>query len=174
MVVKMYGGIAGNATNQMCGATSLIINGCANYGIIKSEHSLAGILGAQSSGVDCIIKNCYNVGDINVKRNTAGILATNNGIIKNCYNIGECSNNSDDMKYVLAYKNTGIVTDSYYLNEKLEDGTIIDENFMKTQEFVNMLNIDTESKENTGAYVIDTMGINNGYPILKGLLELYK
>ena len=53
----------------------------------------------------------------------------------------------------------------------MENGTIIDENFMKTQEFVDMLNTDPETGENTGAYVMDTIGINNGYPILKWQLE---
>ena len=52
----------------------------------------------------------------------------------------------------------GKITNSYYLNEELEDGTKIDETFMKSQEFVNILG---------DAYTMDTKGINKGYPILK-------
>ena len=56
----------------------------------------------------------------------------------------------------------GIISNSYSYKDKLEDGTILDEEFMKSQKFVDMLG---------DAYTMDTTGINDGYPILKWQLE---
>ena len=137
---------------------------CANYGVIKSEHSGAGII--NESLENTYISNCYNFGDLyttnryieSYGKPYGGIVCNNIGKISNSYNVGKCYLKKEYKGCQLFYTNTGEVENSYYLNETLDDGTILTEEFMKSDKFLNMLGSE---------YVKDNSGKNNGYPMLK-------
>ncbi len=140
------------------------LNECANYGVIKGEHSGAGIINESLENTD--ISNCYNFGDLYATisyleaygKPYGGVVCNNMGKISNSYNIGKCYLKKEYKGCQLFYTNTGEVENSYYLNETLNDGTILTEEFMKSDNFLNMLG---------GEYVKDNSGKNNGYPMLK-------
>lgn len=136
---------------------------CANYGVIKSNCSGAGII--NESLENTYIINCYNFGDLYTNRYIeaygkpyGGIVCNNMGKISNSYNVGKCYLENEYKGCQLFYTNTGEVENSYYLNETLDDGTILTEEFMKSDNFLNMLGSE---------YVKDNSGKNNGYPMLK-------
>ena len=136
---------------------------CANYGVINSNHSGAGIINESLENTD--ISNCYNFGDLYTYsyieaygKPYGGIVCNNIGKISNSYNVGKCYLKKKYQGCELFYDNTGEVENSYYLNETLDDGTILTEEFMKSDNFLNMLGSE---------YVKDNSGKNNGYPMLK-------
>ncbi len=136
---------------------------CANYGVIKSGNNSAGIIYSSLENTD--ISNCYNFGDLYTTsyvevygKPYGGIVCNNMGKISNSYNVGKCYLSNKYKGCQLFYTNTGEVENSYYLNETLDDGTILTEEFMKSDNFLNMLGSE---------YVKDNSGKNNGYPMLK-------
>lgn len=136
---------------------------CANYGVIKSGNNSAGIIYSSLENTD--ISNCYNFGDLYTNsyievygKPYGGIVCNNMGKISNSYNVGKCYLSNKYKGCQLFYTNTGEVENSYYLNETLDDGTILTEEFMKSDNFLNMLGSE---------YVKDSSGKNNGYPMLK-------
>ncbi len=136
---------------------------CANYGIIKGNNGSAGIINESFENTD--ISNCYNFGDLYTNyyidvygKPYGGIVCNNMGKISNSYNVGKCYLKKEYKGCQLFYTNTGEVENSYYLNETLDDGTILTEEFMKSDNFLNMLGSE---------YVKDNSGKNNGYPMLK-------
>ncbi len=164
-----YGNIRSNS-NSAAGivdrGAQVNIENCINFGDIYGCYSAAGIAGSFTEGA--IIKNCYNVGNVShyVDRfNIGGIVCTNIGIIENCYNIGQVFESDKYVGNYITKENQGEIINSYYLGEKLENNKLVDEDFMKSEEFAKMLG---------EAYSMDTENKNNGYPILKKLSELYK
>lgn len=136
---------------------------CANYGVLKGKNSGAGIINESLGNTD--ISNCYNFGDLYTNlyievygKPYGGIVCNNMGKISNSYNVGKCYLSNKYKGCQLFYDNTGEVENSYYLNETLDDGTILTEEFMKSDNFLNMLGSE---------YVKDSSGKNNGYPMLK-------
>ena len=136
---------------------------CANYGVLKGNNSGAGII--NESLENTYISNCYNFGDLYTNyyvevygKPYGGIVCNNMGKISNSYNVGKCYLSNKYKGCQLFYTNTGEVENSYYLNETLDDGTILTEEFMKSDKFLNMLGSE---------YVKDNSGKNNGYPMLK-------
>ena len=136
---------------------------CANYGVIKGGNNSAGIIYSSLENTD--ISNCYNFGDLYTTsyvevygKPYGGIVCNNIGKISNSYNVGKCYLKKEYKGCQLFYTNTGEVENSYYLNETLDDGTILTEEFMKSDNFLNMLGSE---------YVKDNSGKNNGYPMLK-------
>ena len=172
-----YGDIDGKSTSGgIAGKLGDIgvIEYCANFGNISTafEGYGGGIVG-RLSNTTVRIKNCYNTGDISSGTTYVGGITGTVGEIDRCYNIGKCFLKSVFYGTNLEPKelNDVKITNSYYLDQEIESGKTIDEIFMKSQEFVDMLNTDSETGEKTDAYVMDTKGINNGYPILKWQLE---
>lgn len=59
------------------------------------------------------------------------------------------------------------IQNSYWLGTNLEDTTCKDTEFMKTQDFVDLLN-----SEDDKIFLKDATGINKGYPILSWQKEI--
>ena len=170
------GGLSGNLTEE-----------CYNLGNINVEFNGNGeqILEVQVGGVSGnleageIISNCYNIGNVTANSNkeelfvggiaSKGIGGEESPEIKNCYNIGSVYGNCDERKYIggIASLLTAEITNCYYLNQEnftnngAEAGTVITEEEMKQDSFVELLNNENEEE----IWKKDT-GINNGYPIL--------
>lgn len=135
-----------------------IIDSCVNYGKIDANYQNAGIISVPRDAVN-VISNCYNLGEVySIGTPYGGITGKNIGKISNSYNIGKCYLKKKYQGCELFYDNIGEVENSYYLNETLDDGTIFTEEFMKSDNFLNMLGSE---------YVKDNSGKNNGYPMLK-------
>ena len=123
------GGIAGNESYSS-------INNCYNTGYISGRGSnvcnVSGIVREMSGNV----YNCYNIGDISSTSssskefNTAGGISTSNSRIYNCY-------------YLETIKITGIKKDS---------GTEISDDYMKSDEFFSILNVDEVWENEPGTY----------------------
>ena len=130
------------------GVSGLIINEishCYNTGniMVNCENSFAGgIVGDMNEDInplnDIFINSCYNAGNIEAT-NIGGIIA------KTDYEI--ITINVDNCYYI----NTIASINNY--------GSPKSESEMKTQDFVNMLNV------NGDFYAMDDMYVNHGYPI---------
>ena len=130
---NMAGGIMGMAENAT-------INNCYNKGVVVGDGTDAiagGLLGVTHNNVQ--MANSYNVGDIS-GANYSGCLVGNkmDGVldVENCHYINTCSQD--------------------------EYGTPQSDSFMRTMEFVNLLN--GQNLELVWAF--DANNVNEGFPIL--------
>ena len=141
------------------------------------EIQVGGVSGILEAGE--IISNCYNIGNVTANSNkeelfvggiaSKGISGEESPEIKKCYNIGSVYGNCDERKYIgeIASLLTAEITNCYYLNQEnftnngAEAGTVITEEEMKQDSFVELLNNGNEEE----IWKKD-VGINNGYPIL--------
>ena len=154
------------------------VNNCYNVDRIysKSENPLfqnkisvsGGIVGSAdatgsvSNGIT--IRNCYNRGEIvsSPSYNSAGIIPVlSNSIsantIINCYNTGSASN-------AIKYGASGTVTNCYACAGSFTyGGSSVTAAFMKTQDFVNLLN---NGPVPNNAYALDNNVVNGGFAIL--------
>jgi hypothetical protein len=162
------GGIVGYANTS-------IISNCYNTGNISatSDHNYeyyccsGGIAGQSSSS----ISNCYNTGNISATASyfysySGGIAGQSSSSISNCYNTGNISSYASYYPYLRGIANEGSVTNSYYLVTcgATGAGQSKTEEFMKTAEFVSLLN--GGAKANF-AFAQDVVPFsNNGYPVL--------
>ena len=132
----------------------------ANLGNIKGKTTTGGI-----TGMNGIIENCYNIGNIESEYVVGGISGRSYDI-KNCYNVGEIvyGENSSYHGAIVGNKASGgSVSNCYYLegciNESNEYGEPKTADFMRSQEFVYLLN------NETSCWVMDTLNENDGYPV---------
>ena len=164
--------LSGNACGGICGyARHVKIYRSYNVGNISSSYSYCGgIIGYVHSSVSysndtVIISNCYNTGDISSYGSSSsigGICSYISGgqlLVTNCYNVGTL---------YTATNRFGIaplpVSNCYYLNTCGQNissggGTPKTEAQMKSPSFPIILNSDSV------VYVMDTLNINQGYPI---------
>lgn len=169
---------------------SVVISECANFGNIKaSTAQAAGILGYSANGQVGItnstavfsIVNCYNRGEISAAEQAGGIVATiisdvANSTIDNCYNAAAI--NCLDFSYSIYGSNGGLKNTN--INYVFNDKTLCNKSFvpdyapvptvsgnyttaeMLAQDFVKQLN---SYEESNNVWVMDTEGINDGYPV---------
>ena len=132
----------------------------ANLGNIKGQNYVGGII-----GINGTVENCYNVGTIDGENAVAGIAGRSSNI-KNSYNVGQVvyGENSSYYGAIVGMKPSGGgIINCYYL-----EGCIADPNeygepktaeFMRSMEFVNLLNNETD------VWVYDEENTNDGYPV---------
>ncbi len=160
-----HGGIVGD--NKGNG----IIQYCFNKGNLNQErYFIGGIAGSNVA----TIQYCYNTGNISTTKgngvsSNAGVYGIgSSGNVKNCYNIGEIKCLQGGRPYQIAGPDATI-QNSYYLGTNSDDETCKDLEFMKTQDFVDLLNAD-----NGEIFCMDEDVINDGYPILSWQSEKSK
>ena len=164
------GGISG-------GGTDATITNCYNTGKVTATNQAGGGIIGQSgytrgSRQECTIRNCFNSGEITGKEMIGGIAGCVFINIYNSYNIGTIKGeNVENTGEIVSRIDYGILDKVYYLKNRNNiysrivesDVTVTnaeakEENFMKSQEFVNLLGEENWKIE---------QGKNNGYPILK-------
>lgn len=162
------GGIIGEAVGSI-----KIIN-CANIGNVESYYRpVGGILGEAYANSE--ILNCYNIGKINASKPTAVSYANACGIasgtanlkqIYNCYTAGKLYSYYNGRKYAIGASGD-LIENCYYLNNQpeenvnIEEGVnVIDEQFIKSQEFVDELNKNIEGNEELCKWKLG----EDGYP----------
>ena len=133
---------------------------CANLGDVKGKQGVGGIIGLNGT-----VENCYNMGKITAEDAVGGIAGRSLNI-KNCYNAGEIIYNegaSNKGAIVGTKPSGGSISNCYYLegciDESNEYGEPKTADFMRSAEFVNMLNNDND------VWVLDVENTNDGYPV---------
>ena len=140
------------------------VRNSANLGNIKGVQMVGGIIGM---GTGCI-ENCYNMGRIegeNMLGGLEGVSMGNSVGVSNSYNIGEIvyTDGADYKGAIVGRLVKGEIYNCYYLegciDESNEYGEPKTADFMRSSEFVNMLNNDTD------VWVMDAENTNDGYPV---------
>lgn len=149
-----------NASAGISAFGSPYMTNCANLGNITGKNGVGGI-----AGMNGVIENCYNIGTIKGE-NMIGGIAGRGYQLKNCYNVGEVSynENSTNVGAIVGNKPSGgSVTNCHYLEgciaQTNEYGEPQTAEFMRSQEFVNILNNDTD------VWAYDEDNTNDGYPV---------
>ena len=129
------GGIAGQAVNYA------EITACYNTGAIAANKNIGGIVGKVY--VACAPQGCYNIGSVSIGINAGAVM-------------GEI----DGTDYIVLTKGS-----FYREGDSVQDANAkaVKEASMKTDSFVNRLNMETGEMP----FVADTKAVNSGYPILK-------
>jgi hypothetical protein len=156
-----------------------------NYFVAASAGGIVGCASSLPNSASINIKNCYSVADISaitanaddIRNYAGGIFGTtyrtwgagdgNNISIENCYAVGNVV--SDTIGGILAKYGVidfptrlATVTNSYYINTiecSNGYGNPMSDEFMKSAEFVNMLNV------GGAVFIMDENNANNGYPV---------
>lgn len=168
---------------------TLITNEVDAHNIPICSGGIVGCSNTGSSMLTLLIKNCYSVADINAitimpedKGNYAGGIFggtynigwgenyTTNITIENCYMVGNIV--ADTIGGIIAKygfmpepelpERQAVVLNSYYVNSIISDndyGTAVSDDYMKSEEFVNLLNA------NDIVFMMDDNNDNQGYPI---------
>lgn len=132
----------------------------ANLGDINGKNGVGGIIGMNGH-----VESCYNMGNISAEDVVGGIAGRSTDV-KNSYNVGGISyfESATHKGAIVGYKTSGSIVNCYYLEgciaESNEYGEPKSAEFMRSQEFVNLLNSDLT------IWKMDTENINNGYPII--------
>lgn len=156
------------SNNAMVGGitpTGNDIKNCANIGNIILNHTVVaagGIVAGASK-----IENCYNTGNITITAtyaNAVGGIAGQSTSIKNCYNVGNIASSRYCGAIIGSPGTTDSIVNCYYSIGCIEEnngiGIPMIADFMRTHEFVNMLN------NGTDIWAYDENNINDGYPVL--------
>lgn len=151
--------------------------GCYNTGKVYANGGYAGGI-ASMIGTYSTIMNCFNVGEIGGDNDVIGGIAAGlgqDGKLANCYNAGKVKRPEGylgkmNMGEILGITASEDITNAFYNFEIAENmGGIADSDSYGTEGFA------TEEMQNNekfvdmlgaGVWVMDTEGINNGYPIL--------
>lgn len=157
------GSIKGDNCGGIVGKGSYINISCCWNGTDIEGNNGGGIIGDAS---DFSINNCYNTGYVsgNIAGGIIGV-AQNTKQMSNSYNVGEVSNTGFfDCLLGQTINDTANVENCHYLNScgQSDYGTSQDDFFMKSMEFVNILN----SNNPQLIWACDANSLNNGYPIL--------
>lgn len=133
---------------------------CVNYGKISANNRSSGII--ETLGSSGKMVNCYNLGDIYSRKSTygkpyGGLVVENKGNISSSYNVGKCYLGNNYKGCQIYFENEGNIENTYFLNQTLDDGTVITSEFMKSDDFLKMLGEE---------YAKSKLSKNNGYPML--------
>lgn len=160
------GGIVGYISGGYT-AGKRVIQNCANYGDISStSNDAGGIVGNVYGAVT--IQNCYNCGTISGGNWRAGgivsFLSSSYGKVLNCYTIGKATAKRGDFAQVVGKKNSGTITNCYYLSTLGTDSnaTAVTETELKAV-----------PKGLGDAFQQDATNLNSGYPILRWQIPTY-
>lgn len=170
MINGVYaGGIVGETVSNQ------IIRNCINKGNVIAEKDAGGIIGEcslYSGGNRFDISYSYNIGTIESKENyAAGLIGRySDGTAKSCYNVGNITTKGNNYKgplvgYTFAttteFLNCFYIKGDYGISQS--KGVEKEEQEMKTQDFVDLLN---ENQEKV-VWKMDLTDKNNGYPVFE-------
>ncbi|HMM05732.1 MAG TPA: S-layer homology domain-containing protein [Clostridiales bacterium] len=176
------GGIAADANS----GKKVTISECFNAGriipIAYKLSSFGGIVGYSSEYA--VISNCYNTGDISgmttylTNAGSGGITGGTGGDITNCYDVGSIGIVQSVGAHIMgssiggisSFNNCYFLKDGFYCGVRDRQGNDMDDTYdVKGMEAENMRGEDFVTQLNGAggtAFVADTNGLNNGYPVL--------
>lgn len=152
-----------NACGFVTSPKGSVIRNCINVGNIKGNHT-GGIVSNGSAKIE----NCYNTGNIEGGEYVGGIAGAilgSSNYVRNSYNIGQitATESTKESGGIIGASNAKI-ENCHYLNTSIENanehGEAQTADFMRSQDFVDLLNKDTD------VWCFDNDNINDGYPIL--------
>lgn len=156
------GALTGNYVGGIVGVYASEIVECYNEGDITANDYGGGICGRARVTT---INNCYNTGSVS-GTTTGGLVGSviQSCTITNCYNVGDVSS-TNNMGCLIGLLSGNItVGNCYYLNTCTESeyGEPKSEDYMRTQDFVDLLNGENEEH----VWVMDVNHTNSDFPIL--------
>lgn len=160
------GGIVGYISGGYT-AGKRVIQNCANYGDISStSNDAGGIVGNVYGAVT--IQNCYNRGTISGGNWRAGgivsYLNSSYAKVLNCYTIGKATAKRGDFAQVVGKKNSGTITNCYYLSTLGTDSNAT---------AVTDTELKAVPKGLGDAFVAAPKRLNDGYPVLRWQIPTY-
>ena len=182
---RSVGGIVGKigktSANNGDGSRGGIIENCANFANVSNTDAkgCGGIIGAGWNGG--LIKNCYNAGNISTTYGcpTGGISGSNEIIIENCFNVGNITAITDRYAMAIGTNNGGgSQISAYWLTGSAAGGGYYGaigstsyalektEEYMKSDEFVTLLNENAGKNVFSADFESASQRINRGFPIL--------
>ncbi|MFR3328804.1 MAG: hypothetical protein ACLTSL_01310 [Odoribacter splanchnicus] len=160
--VTNHAGFLAMNVGGICGINYGGISGCAFTGTVYGEKFIGGIAGDMKR--EGYIENCYNRGKVKSETyGSGGIVGyTAGGKIRNCYNAGSGGAPilSSPYPFENSYYDTKTYRDPYYCPPEGKTTR-----FMKSTAFVKVLN----ERKADGLWLEDTKGVNDGYPVIKGI-----
>ena len=169
----------GDVTGETCaggivGNRATTVEECYNTGNVECEsaQAKAGGIAGWSWNV-MYINNCYNAGAVSSSGGEEVFTPAAGGLIgytpwsiaiNNSFNIGEVTSTNIAGCLVGFYPNMPSLENCFYLNTctQSEIGTSLDEEYMRSQEFVDVLNNGNRDE----VWGLDVNNNNNGFPIL--------
>lgn len=158
-----YGNVESGYASGIISSASVSgeIYDCVNYGKISACNRAAGII--ENIGSSGKMVNCYNLGDIYSRTSIygkpyGGLVVENKGNISSSYNVGKCYLGNNYKGCQIYFENEGNIENTYFLNQTLDDGTVVTSEFMKSDDFLKMLG---------EGFTKSSLGENNGYPMLR-------
>ena len=157
------------------GLNNGVTNTCINNGIVASQESDVGGIVGNSNDSNAKLINSYNLKEIAGMSHVAGIIGNcNKGQVLNCYSIGSIrgANNINSVIGVKSATDTAARNCFYLSTLSTTDENATQKNMeeMKSQAMVDLLNTGQPDKP----WVMDTNGINDGYPVLKWQMDELK
>jgi hypothetical protein len=144
-----------NNVGGIASTGSITVKNCANIGDIKGNNGVGGIAGFNGN-----IENCYNTGRVEGADFVGGIAGKATSIT-NGYNVGDVVADGANKGGIAGKVNTNV--NCYYLESCIAEsnnyGEPMTAEFMRSQEFVNLLNNDTN------VWIADSENTNDGYPV---------
>ena len=148
-------------------ASSKEITGCVNTGTVSSNsYNAGGIVGYINGQVT--VDSCYNRGTVTGGGWRAGgitaYLDSSYAKVLNCYTIGKATAKRGDFAQVVGKKNSGTITNCYYLSTLGTDSnaTAVTETELKAV-----------PKGLGDAFVTAPKDLNDGYPVLRWQIPTY-
>ena len=147
----------------LCITNKGTIEGCIIDGIVDVDETTSGLVCYTNSGT---IKNVGVLGSLSGHNSDVSVIAyRNSGLIDNVYTTVEMkltksgkyeSSNGD----AIVYTNSGTINNAYYAFNSSQYGIKVDNDSMKTQEFVEILNENNSSLKSAFTFV------ENNYPAI--------
>ena len=161
-----------NCIGGVVGSNYGVTNTCVNNGIVAGQQSDVGGIVGNLNDSNAKVINSFNTKEIAGMSHAAGIIGNcNKGQVLNCYSIGSISG-ANSINSVIGVKSAtdAISRNNFFLSTLSttdENATSKTMEEMKSQEMVNLLNMGQADQP----WALDTMGINDGYPVLKWQME---
>lgn len=180
-------GVSGSVTGRIdvagvVGRTRGIVQMCYSICTVTGNTNVGGVSG--NSDQHSIVKNCYNVGAITGITNVGGVTGNidkKSVMVHNTYSSGTVTG-TNNVGGVAGSNFGGTVWNNYYDNTKFSGGGISGGDVlpddgavgypqisMQDPVIVGLLNSDNPDGE---VWLLDTSGINDGYPILGEFMPL--
>lgn len=168
---KYAGGIVGHSEIRR----TVDIEECYNQGTITGTYA-GGIVGLCLRPA-ATINNCFNTGTINADGTglsslsvgpaaggiAGGLLYGPSGSVTNCYSTGMLTSTQDADCFLLFDGEAITFENNYYINTCGEgEGTALEGDYMRSQEFVDVLN----GGNRNPVWGMDEKNTNDGFPIL--------
>ena len=175
-----YSKVGGICGSIFVNEGSVQIKNCYN-GASISGYNVGGIIGGDGDIKSIEIENCVNTGTVSGLSNAGGIVGTSRSKVSYCYNSGKVLGDSTVGGVAARASNNAYFYKCYYLSDSIKNinknvlGISYNESLTNVSalNYGNMRNnISFSEWDFLNVWVIEK-GINNSYPILQSMKDVY-